>query len=104
MIKTKFIDGDKCYIDPMHQWSNDLIRCTLLADEWFDKDSIKARWSGMEEDDFSVMQQTTSKWSFYSMIYSKGFYRITQCWYFKYEEMCSIVQQREQSIEYPREA
>lgn len=86
-IKTKLIDGDKCYIDPASVEYDLSDARYFFADEWFDKDSIKARWSGMEEDDFSVMQQTTTSGPlFYDTV--KDLYRITQCWYFKYEEMC----------------
>ena len=85
-IKAKLIDGDQCWIDPSSTEYDLSDARFFFADEWFDKGTIKQRW-GLKDDDFSQMSQTSSNIpAFFDSV--RNLYRISQCWFYKYETMC----------------
>lgn len=85
-IKAKLIDGDQCWVDPSSTEYDLSDARFFFADEWFDKGTIKQRW-GLSEEDFAQVTQTSSNMpSFFDSV--KNLYRISQCWFYKYETMC----------------
>lgn len=85
-IKAKIIDGDQCWMDPSSTEYDMSDARFFFADEWFDKGTIKQRWN-LEDEDFVSMSQTSDKMpTFFDAV--KNLYRISQCWYYKYETMC----------------
>lgn len=85
-IKAKIIDGDQCWVDPSSTEYDMSDARFFFADEWFDKGTIKQRWN-IDEDEFSLMSQNSAgRPSFFDNV--KNLYRISACWYYKYEKMC----------------
>ena len=85
-IKAKIIDGDQCWMDPSSTEYDMSDARFFFADEWFDKGTIKQRWSLDDEDFVSMSQTSDNAPAFFDTI--KNLYRVSQCWYYKYETMC----------------
>lgn len=87
-LKAVIIDGNKCLPDPTSTEYDMSDARYFFADEWFGKDTIMSRWPQMIEEDFTTMSSNANAAgpNYYDTV--KNMYRISQCWYFKYEKMC----------------
>lgn len=84
VICCKIIRGDMVWLDPSSTEYDLSDARFIIADEWFSKDVMLTRF-GVSEEGLNLMAQSSeSGVNFYDI--TKDMYRVSQCWYYKYEK------------------